>query len=293
MPNLYAHRRFYTSSESPTIKEDVKKKRNDDEDDDDLPIFAGSQSKILDRFTPTIFLSGAINEGMARQFRDAVRELEYVRKSDIALVVIDSHGGYVIDGYKILNTMKASGIEFMTYCTSHAYSMGAAILSAGAKNKRFMAPLSHAMVHQISAGAGGHIEEMRVEMKHLERMNRMVMDEVASNCGLTLAELEEKIRATGSTDLFLDPWEAKKLGLVDEVGWVSLNQARAYQLEVETVGPPKKTKCKPTDSKDPVKVKVVPEPDVEPKPWKTPKKPTKPAPAPEVEPKKTPKRPKK
>jgi ATP-dependent Clp protease protease subunit len=250
------------------------KKRNDDDDDDDVPFFMmnSNNNKMLDKFTPTIYLNGQVNEAMARGFRDAIRELEYVRKSDIALIMINSNGGYVLDGYQILNAMKSSGLEFMTYCTSHAYSMGAAILSAGSPGKRFMAPLSHAMVHQVSAAAGGHIEEMRVEMKYLERMNRMVMDEVATNCNLTLEELEEKIRATGSTDLFLDPWEAKKLGLVDEVGRVNLLQARAYQLEVETVEAPKKAKKKKSPVK-PSKVEVVkPKPKPKPKPATKPEK---------------------
>jgi len=203
-------------------------------EDPDMDMMEQQECEILDPHTPTIYISGEINKDMAKKFRVAVRELEFLRKSDIALVVIDSIGGMVMSSFEILNIMKSSKIEFMTYNVSHAFSAAAVILSAGAEGKRFMAPLSNAMVHNLSAGAAGSIEEIRVEVKFLERMNAMLTAELAKNCKKTPEEIQKAIAATGSTDLHLDPYEAKAFGLVDEVAYVSLIQARAYQLEVIT-----------------------------------------------------------
>lgn len=213
-------------------EESGKKKKADGELEDLFEAF--SDGEILDPLTPTIYLSGEVTSKMAKAFRDAVRELEFERKSDIALIVIDSIGGSVLACFEILNTIKSSKIEFLTYNVSHAYSAGSVILSAGSKGKRFAAPLSRTMVHQISAGTGGALEVMRCDMKEFEAVNSMLVDELCRNCGISREKLEKMIKETGSTDLYLSPKEAKALGLVDEVGCVTLTQAKAYQLEFVT-----------------------------------------------------------
>lgn len=249
------------------------KRRNNDDDDDGPDII--ETARVLDKYTPTIYLSGIINDQLAKNFRDACKELEYIRRSDIALVVIDSPGGLVDSCWEILNIMKSSNMEFMTYCVSHACSAAAVILSAGAAGKRFMAPLSYAMIHQIASGTSGHIEEIRSYVGHLEAVNAMLMGELAKNCNTTLDKIVNAIKSTGTTDLFLIPAEAKALGLVDEIGYVNLAQARAYQLEVITDDPP-----------------AAAEPDPEPeKPKKAPRKKKPEEPAPEEVP--APKKPKK
>lgn len=207
----------------------------------DDPFMMGPTS-ILDKYTPTIYLTGEVNSKMMEKFREALRELEYARRATTALLVIDSPGGSVVEGFQILNIMRGSRIQFMTYCASKAYSMGAVLLAAGEKGKRFMAPLSDAMIHSVQAGAFGHIEELRISMDRIERLNREVLRELATSCGTTVAELEKKIKATGSTDLYLDPWGAKAIGLIDEVAQVALHQAMVFQLEVNPVPDPKKPK---------------------------------------------------
>jgi ATP-dependent Clp protease protease subunit len=223
-------------SEEPL--EAIKKRKGRGGSDDDLEeilmMASGDDNEMLDPYTPTIYLNGEVNDKMVEGFRNAVRDLEFVRKSDIALVMIASPGGFLMSCFEILNIMKASKINFITYCVSHAYSAAAVILSAGGEGRRFMAPMSNAMIHQVSAGTAGHIEEMRGEIRNLEKMNEMLMTELAKNCGISLKQLLDRISATGTTDLNLTPQEAKELGLVDEVAYVSLVQAKAYQLEIIT-----------------------------------------------------------
>jgi ATP-dependent Clp protease protease subunit len=239
------------------LSPDLKRKRhgNVDEDDEIEEMLLETNKKIIDPHTPTIYLSGEVDSKLAKSFREAVKELEYIRKADIALIVIDSPGGSLLACFEILNTMRASKIEFMTYCVSYAYSAAACILSAGSHGKRFMAPLSNAMVHQLSAGTGGHLEEMRVDLNNFERMNTLFITEIAKNCGKTVKQIQDAISATGFTDLFLGPEEAKKLGLVDEVAYVSLIQAKAYQLEIITdeEETPKVEEKKPVRKKTPAK----------------------------------------
>ncbi len=252
MPSV---RKILITKKDDTDTSSKKPKKNDHELEELFSL--DSDNDILDPLTPTIYLSGEVNDKMAKGFRDAVRTLEFERKAGIALIRIDSIGGSVVSCFEILNIMKASKIEFLTYNVSHAYSAGAVILSAGSPGKRFAAPLCRAMVHQISAGTGGSIEGMRTDMKEFEAINRMLMEELARNCNMSPEKLEKAIKDTGHTDLYLSPQEAKAFGLVDEVGCVSLTQAKAYQLEFvteeEDEEPEAKPEKKPTKKKAPAK----------------------------------------
>lgn len=126
---------------------------------------------------------------------------------------INSPGGSVTAGMAIYDTMQYIKCDVATICVGLAASMGAFLLSAGAKGKRMALPNSEIMIHQPSAGTQGQITDMAIHLKRLEtvkaRMNRIL----AENTGRSI----EEITAACERDNFMTAEEAKAFGLIDRV----------------------------------------------------------------------------
>lgn len=126
---------------------------------------------------------------------------------------INSPGGSVTAGMAIYDTMQYIKCDVATICVGMAASMGAFLLSSGAKGKRMALPNSEIMIHQPSAGTQGQITDMAIHMKRLqtikERMNRILSE----NCGQPL----ETVAAACERDNFMTADEAKAFGLIDRV----------------------------------------------------------------------------
>ena len=126
---------------------------------------------------------------------------------------INSPGGSVTDGMAIYDTMQYIRCDVSTICVGMAASMGAFLLSAGAKGKRMALPNAEIMIHQPSAGTQGQITDMAIHLKRLEtikqRMNRILAD----NTGKPL----EVVTADCERDNFMSAEEAVEYGLIDKV----------------------------------------------------------------------------
>ncbi len=126
---------------------------------------------------------------------------------------INSPGGSVTDGMAIYDTMQYIKCDVSTICIGMAASMGAFLLSAGAKGKRMALPNAEIMIHQPSAGTQGQITDMAIHLKRLEiikkRMNRILAD----NTGKPL----EVVTADCERDNFMSAEEAAEYGLIDKV----------------------------------------------------------------------------
>ena len=131
---------------------------------------------------------------------------------DISLY-INSPGGSVTAGMAIYDTMNFIKCDVSTICIGMAASMGAFLLSAGTKGKRYALPNAEIMIHQPSAGTQGQITDMAIHMKRLqtikERMNRIL----AENTGKSI----EEATAACERDNFMSAEEAKEFGLIDRV----------------------------------------------------------------------------
>ena len=119
---------------------------------------------------------------------------------------INSPGGSVTDGMAIYDTMQYIKCDVSTICIGMAASMGAFLLSSGAKGKRLALPNAEIMIHQPSAGTQGQITDMAI---HLKRMNHILAD----NTGKPL----EVVTADCERDNFMSAEEAKEYGLIDKV----------------------------------------------------------------------------
>ena len=160
-----------------------------------------------------IFLSEEVNDTTASL---VVAQLLYLEAQDPDKDIqfyINSPGGSVTAGMAIYDTMQYIKCDVATICVGMAASMGAFLLSAGAKGKRMALPNAEIMIHQPSAGTQGQITDMAIHLKRLEtikaRMNRIL----AENTGRDIGE----VTAACERDNFMSAQEALEFGLIDKV----------------------------------------------------------------------------
>ena len=126
---------------------------------------------------------------------------------------INSPGGSVTDGMAIYDTMQYIKCDVSTICIGMAASMGAFLLSSGAKGKRLALPNAEIMIHQPSAGTQGQITDMAIHLKRLEVIKKRMNHILADNTGKPL----EVVTADCERDNFMSAEEAKEYGLIDKV----------------------------------------------------------------------------
>jgi len=133
-------------------------------------------------------------------------------KKDIHLY-INSPGGSVSAGLAIYDTMQYMTCDVNTYCIGQAASMGAVLLCAGTKGKRFALPNSNIMIHQVLGGAEGQASDVEIRVKHMLKLKNTLNGILAKHTGQTAAQVEKDC----DRDNFMSADEAKKYGLVDLV----------------------------------------------------------------------------
>ena len=126
---------------------------------------------------------------------------------------INSPGGSITDGMGIIDTMNYKKCPVSTICIGMAASMGAFLLSGGAKGKRFALPNAEIMIHQPLGGAQGQATEIQIAAEHILRTRKTLNSILAANTGKPL----EVIQTDTERDNFMSAAEAKEYGLIDEV----------------------------------------------------------------------------
>lgn len=160
-----------------------------------------------------IFLGGQIDDHVANLVIAQLLFLDHAdSKKDIQLY-INSPGGSVTAGLAILDTMALVKADVSTICVGIAASMGAVLLSAGQKGKRFALPNSEVMIHQVMGGAEGQASDIAINAKHILRTKETLNKILAKNTGKTPAQIEKD----SDRDYYLTADEAKKYGLIDEI----------------------------------------------------------------------------
>ncbi len=162
-----------------------------------------------------IMLSDQVNDATASVI---VAELLYLESQDVEKDIslyINSPGGSVTAGMAIYDTMNYIKCDVSTICIGMAASMGAFLLSAGAKGKRFALPNSEIMIHQplIGGGLGGQQTDIMIHAKNLERTRDRLEAILAENTGKSL----EQIHADCERDNYMTSQEAMEYGLIDKV----------------------------------------------------------------------------
>ena len=160
-----------------------------------------------------IFLQGVVQDEMANLIVAQMLYLQFEdSKRDIHLY-INSPGGSVTAGMAIYDTMQFVACDVATYCMGQAASMGAMLLTAGTKGKRFALPNARVMIHQPLAGTEGTTTEILIHAKEFIRTKRTLNQLLAKHAGQTVEAIEKNT----DRDNFMSADEAVKYGLVDNV----------------------------------------------------------------------------
>ena len=160
-----------------------------------------------------IFLGEEVNDVSASVIVAQLLFLEADDPNKDIQLYINSPGGSVTAGLAIYDTMQYIKCDVSTVCIGMAASMGAFLLSGGAKGKRFALPNAEIMIHQPSGGAQGQATEISIAAEHILRTRQKLNEMMAANTGQPL----ETIKADTERDNFMSAEEAKAYGLIDEV----------------------------------------------------------------------------
>lgn len=160
-----------------------------------------------------IFLGGAIDSEIANLIVAQLLFLENEdSKKDITLYV-NSPGGHVTAGLAIIDTMNFIKPDVSTVCVGMAASMGAMILSAGAKGKRFVLPNSEVMIHQPLGGAEGQASDIAIAAENILKTRSVLYKMLAKNTGKTIAQIEKD----ADRNYWMSGEDAVKYGIADKM----------------------------------------------------------------------------
>ncbi|MEK6557932.1 MAG: ATP-dependent Clp endopeptidase proteolytic subunit ClpP [Candidatus Margulisiibacteriota bacterium] len=160
-----------------------------------------------------IFVGGEIDDHISNLIVSQLLFLEAENSEKDISMYVNSPGGVVTAGLAIYDTMRFIKAPVSTICFGQAASMGAILLSAGAKGKRFSLPSSRIMIHQPLGGAQGQATDIEIQTKEILRLKRYLNDILVENTGKPL----EIIQRDTDRDFFLSAQEAVEYGLIDEV----------------------------------------------------------------------------
>ena len=159
-----------------------------------------------------LWVAGVVNQNMSTVVQAQLMYLDSVEKRDIKMH-IDSPGGSVLAGLGMVDVMRYINSDVETINTGMAASMGSILLSSGTKGKRSSLNFSKVMIHQVSSGAQGHIEDNRISQMESEKYNYILFKMLAENSGKDFDFVLEAARR----DKWLNAYEAMDFGFIDEV----------------------------------------------------------------------------
>ncbi len=160
-----------------------------------------------------IMLSGEINDAVASSIVAQLLFLEAEDPDKDIYLYINSPGGVITSGMSIYDTMNYIKPDVATICIGQAASMGAFLLSSGAKGKRYALPHARIMIHQPLGGAQGQATDIEIQAKEILRLKKILNEILAQNTGQSV----KKIAKDTERDFFMSAKEAKEYGLIDQV----------------------------------------------------------------------------
>jgi ATP-dependent Clp protease protease subunit len=164
---------------------------------------------MMDRI---IWLAGPVNDRMSTVVQAQLMFLDNLEVKDVTLHV-DTPGGSVKSGLSIVDVMNYVSSDIVTVNTGMAASMGSILLGAGTKGKRFTLPNSRVMLHQVSTGASGNIQDIRRSIAEGEKYNTKLFNMLGEFTNKT----PEQVLEDAQRDFWMDGEEALAYGIVDGV----------------------------------------------------------------------------
>lgn len=160
-----------------------------------------------------IFLGGEIEDNIANSIIAQLLFLDAQDKEKDIVMYINSPGGVVTSGLAIYDTMRHIKADVSTVCVGQAASMGAVLLSAGTKGKRYSLPNSRVMIHQPSGGARGQATDIQIQAKEIEKLKKRLNEILSEATGKNIKE----IYTDTERDNFMSAEEALTYGIIDKI----------------------------------------------------------------------------
>jgi len=160
-----------------------------------------------------VFIGEAIDEWVAQLIIAQLLYLEAEDPEKDIYIYINSPGGYVTAGLAIYDTMQYINASISTICLGQAASLGALLLCAGTKGKRFALPYARILIHQPLGGARGQATDIEIQAKEILTTREMINEILVRHTGQTL----EKVQEDTERDYYMSAAQAKDYGIIDEV----------------------------------------------------------------------------
>ena len=178
----------------------------------------GNKEKVYDLYSRllkdrVVFIGKSFTEDLANSIVAQLLFLEADNPSEDITIYINSPGGYVSATMAIFDTMNYVKPDISTVCVGHAASAAAFILASGTKGKRHALKNARIMLHQVSSGADGHIEDMKIRVKEADFLNEKMIEELARITKKSVKRIKRDL----DRDYYLSSDDAKKYGIIDEV----------------------------------------------------------------------------
>ena len=176
------------------------------------------------RHNPVIIRVNKFDEESAKEFASQM-SLAHNTGQKVIPIIIDSYGGQVYSLMSMISAIKASEIPVATIVEGKAMSCGAILFTFGEEGMRYMDPDATLMIHDVSSGAWGKVEEIKASAAEVERLNKKVYIQMARNCGHNDSFFLDEVHKRGRSDWYLDAQESKKFKIA--------NNLRLPKLEID------------------------------------------------------------
>lgn len=173
------------------------------------------QMSVFDRLMMDriIWIAGPVHDGMSTVVQAQLMWLDLQDDTTDITMHIDTPGGSVKSGLSMIDVMNYISPDIVTINTGMAASMGSVLLGAGTKGKRYSLPHSRVMLHQVSGGSTGNIQDMRISLTEAEKCNDTLFKMLGDFCGKTA----EQVKLDASRDLWLSAEEAQEYGILEGI----------------------------------------------------------------------------
>lgn len=184
-----------------------------------------------DTTNDAIWVNG-FQEADAKNFNTAVLKIANLDSNKPILVFIDSYGGAVDALASMLSVLDTIPNKLITVATGKAMSCGAMLLSHG--DLRYVAPHARVMIHEVSAGAQGNVNDIKNSIQETDRLNEYYMDILASNMGLkSRKDLITRFFTNERRDYYMDAKTAVKFKIADRIGIPRLKKVSRYEVVID------------------------------------------------------------
>ena len=184
------------------------------------------------RNNPVIVRVNKFDEESAKDFHNKIA-IAHNTGQKVIPIVIDSYGGQVYSLMSMISAIKHSDLPVATIVEGKAMSCGAILFSFGEEGLRFMDPNATLMIHDVSSGSFGKVEDLKVNAEESDRLNKKVYEMMARNCGKKDDYFLKLIHKKGHVDWYLTAEDAKKYNLANQIRIPSIDIKVDVSIELE------------------------------------------------------------